>query len=348
MPIKIGLNEVTLICRLRALGQTFDKIGDSIGVAGPTVAQHYYRVFPEKRPPKGTRLPAIKAGERFGRWTVLRTYVTNKKTYKTGFSSTYQRGTRFCVCVCDCGTKRTVLAISLRRGDSKSCDCLKRELFAKRIFHHGLTKTIEYSIWHNMRQSCNNPRAREYAHNGARGIKVCARWNGKGLFQNFFKDMGPRPSKKHLLDRKDMNGDYSPKNCKWNTRAGQIREGKHIRNHGLSDGPEYRAWHAMRNRCNNPNNPDYGGRGVKVCERWAGSDCFLNFYRDMRPRPSDKHSLDRIDPNGDYSPENCRWGTAYMQRMNQRKVIEEVFTPGDIDAPYVAEQPVYAAETLDF
>jgi hypothetical protein len=90
------------------------------------------------------------------------------------------------------------------------------------------------------------------------------------------------------------------------------------RKHGHYGTPTYRSWIGARNRCNNPNNKDYsyyGGRGIKVCERWSK---FENFLCDMGLKPVNK-SLDRIDNNGDYTPENCRWSTASEQNSNQRR-----------------------------
>lgn len=87
--------------------------------------------------------------------------------------------------------------------------------------------------------------------------------------------------------------------------------------HGMTKSRVYRIWSNMRQRCINPNNKkyaSYGGRGIKVCERWG---VFENFLADMG-EPKEAESLDRIDPNGDYEPSNCRWATQLVQQNNRR------------------------------
>jgi hypothetical protein len=100
--------------------------------------------------------------------------------------------------------------------------------------------------------------------------------------------------------------------------------GNRSRTHGDGSIPrgiarEYAAWQQMKNRCLNPNDKrfaDYGGRGITVCDRWVNT--YENFLADMGRRPSSRHSLDRVDVNGNYEPSNCRWATNREQSRNRR------------------------------
>lgn len=106
---------------------------------------------------------------------------------------------------------------------------------------------------------------------------------------------------------------------------GKVKHGHAREKNGKSAAtPEYRAWHSMKARCANPRNPRYsayGGRGITVCERW---ESFENFFADVGPRPTPRHSIDRIDPNDGYHPGNVRWATLAQQNNNKRTSRERI------------------------
>lgn len=136
------------------------------------------------------------------------------------------------LCRCDCGIIKPVIATEIRRGSTRSCGCLSRDLLRLRCTKHG--------------------------------------------------------------------------------------EGPRVTGHRT---PEYLAWQEMKRRCYTPGRPgyqNYGGRGIKVCDEWR--DDFMAFIAHVGRRPSDCHSLDRIDVNGNYEPGNMRWATYHEQRMNQRRM----------------------------
>lgn len=106
--------------------------------------------------------------------------------------------------------------------------------------------------------------------------------------------------------------------------------------HSMSGSKIFWVWAAMIDRCNNPNNKRYnryGGRGIKVCKEWLGTNGFQNFYTYIGDKPFSK-TLDRINNDGDYEPGNVRWADYYTQRVNRDDVI--VLSDGTLLMDYVA------------
>lgn len=108
--------------------------------------------------------------------------------------------------------------------------------------------------------------------------------------------------------------------------------------HGLTETPEYNTWLHIHSRCYKTSNhayPNYGGRGIGVCEQWHR---FENFVADMGLRPSDQHSIDRIDNAGNYSPDNCRLATSKEQNNNKRSNVFYTHNGFTLSAAKWAEQ----------
>lgn len=122
------------------------------------------------------------------------------------------------VCRCECGRKVDVRSTCLRVGKTKSCS---RKGCKVGKATHRLSASREFFVWAAMIQRCYNPKCKLFKNYGARGIKVCKRWLDS--FENFFADMGFRPSSKHSIERIDNDGDYKTSNCKWATKLEQCR-----------------------------------------------------------------------------------------------------------------------------
>lgn len=127
------------------------------------------------------------------------------------------------LCKCSCGNQSVVLIGNLRSGSTKSCGCLKIEVRNKHnqdSATHRMTGTRPYRIWNNMKDRCFNKNSKDYNNYGGRGIRVCPQWDKS--FEAFWADMGPTYGETLQLDRRDNNGNYEPKNCRWVTAKEQI------------------------------------------------------------------------------------------------------------------------------
>lgn len=161
---------------------------------------------PTKQTISATEMP----GMRFGSWTVLHR-ADNDARGQIQFEVR-----------CGCGTLRTVSAGHLRHGKSTACqEC--------RIRHgHSVRgrKSAEYNIWTGIIQRCENPNVKAFPRYGGRGIKICAEW--RSSFEAFLRDVGPRPSSQHSIDRfPDNDGNYEPGNVRWATQSEQCLNKTH-------------------------------------------------------------------------------------------------------------------------
>ena len=140
------------------------------------------------------------SGQKVGRLTVV------------GHVGKTKQGASKWLCECECGTVKHVVGSGLKNGSIKSCGCLRAEIILETNTKHGMYKTYIYKFWSGMRNKCTNMNTPRYGDYGGRGIKFSEQWES---FDNFYKDMGERPSEQHIIGRMDINGNFEISNCLW-------------------------------------------------------------------------------------------------------------------------------------
>jgi hypothetical protein len=157
-------------------------------------------------------------GKRYGRLTVLSRVPATLHGAKW-------------LCRCDCGKEAVVQGWKMRSAHTRSCGCLHRDTCIERSTSHGYAQrqnqSVEYRVWCWMKQRCYDPKCHAFNAYGGRGITVCERWLRD--FPTFLADMGERPSPEHSIERNDVNGNYTPDNCRWATRVEQHRNKRNTR-----------------------------------------------------------------------------------------------------------------------
>ena len=146
----------------------------------------------------------------FGRLTVIeRDYSKNNTSWK---------------CICECGNKTSTRASALKKGKTKSCGCLNKELSDARKYKHGLNRTKDHVSWCHIKQRCYNKNNKAYKYYGGRGIKLYEEWiDNPKSFIDYIKSLENYGVDKLSLDRIDNNGNYEPGNLRWATKKEQAR-----------------------------------------------------------------------------------------------------------------------------
>ena len=154
----------------------------------------------------------IKPGDKFGRLIVIKECGRSKDRRVLW------------LCLCNCGNEKITNSTLLLKGKTKSCGCLHIENTINLKYKHGFTGSRLHNIWCGLFYRCENLNCKDWKYYGGRGIKVCDEWREFKRFRRWAINNGHKP--KLVLDRIDNDGDYSPKNCRWISQGGNVRNSR--------------------------------------------------------------------------------------------------------------------------
>jgi len=281
------------------------------------------------------RYGSVDIGDKFGRFTVIG--IENPRYVSSGVSQ------KMLKCECECGSIRIYSSVALRSGKKTSCGCIMKErmLKSKRSL-----KLLNQKSPEELRKQKEERQKRH--EQKLKDIQV----RKKKLEEKL------ELSRRHIGDKvrrwtiltNESNPSSSIKwsdmitaqcecgtvktmkstNLNTSTSCGCYQKEQTFKahnKHNIKDKEHklmYCRWKSMKARCYHMNNPqwiNYGLRGISICDRWLESDGqgFINFCKDMGPRPNENYSIDRIDNDGNYEPSNCQWATKSQQARNQRR-----------------------------